>query len=54
MNDREQELVETIRELARGKFTDRAAASDEAGTFTAENVKELQALNVPGMMLGEA
>ncbi|HJN93175.1 MAG TPA: acyl-CoA dehydrogenase family protein, partial [Dehalococcoidia bacterium] len=54
MNDREQELVQAVRELARGSFTERADAADKAGTFTTENVEELQALNVPGMMLGEA
>lgn len=54
MDPREQELVQQVRELSRGNFAERADASDASGAFVPENVQELQALGVAGMMLDPA
>jgi alkylation response protein AidB-like acyl-CoA dehydrogenase len=45
----EAELIAAVRELARGKFMERAAANDRSGAFCRENIEELQALRVPAM-----
>ncbi len=50
MKQAETELVAVVRALARSKFTERAAEHDRAGTFPAENMAELRALGVPGMI----
>ncbi len=51
MEQAERELVERVRELARGSFAARAEEHDREGTFVAENVEELRALGVSGMLV---
>lgn len=50
----ETELLAAVSELARNKFTERAAATDRAGSYPAENMAELRSLGVPGMTLPAA
>ena len=49
LTSEEQGLVAAVEDLARTKFAERAAEVDREGRFPAENVRDLQALNVPGM-----
>lgn len=45
----EAELVQTVENLSKSEFSERAAAVDREGRFPADNVKALQSLKVPGM-----
>lgn len=47
----EEDLIVNVRELARAKFAERAAAIDVEGAFPKENVEELKALGVSRMAL---
>jgi alkylation response protein AidB-like acyl-CoA dehydrogenase len=51
VNDSELELVTAVRALAREKFAARAATHDREGSFVADNVEELRALGIAGMIL---
>jgi alkylation response protein AidB-like acyl-CoA dehydrogenase len=51
VNAAELELVERVRELARGGFAERAAATDRERAFPAKNVDELRTLGVTAMLL---
>ncbi len=51
MDEREQQLLAQVRELSRSTFTERAAAYDREGRFTAENVEDLKALGITAMSL---
>jgi len=51
MEQWENELIGSVRDLSRSKFVERAAASDREGRFSHENLNELQALKVPAMAL---
>ncbi len=53
MQPREAELVGAVHELARKKFAERAAAYDRERRFPRENVDELVALGVHGLILPE-
>ena len=53
MNAAELELVERVRELARGGLAERAAATDRDRAFPAKNVDELRTLGVTAMLLPE-
>ena len=47
----ELELIEKVRELARGPWQERAAVYDREGRFPRENIDELLELRVPSMAL---
>lgn len=47
-------LIEQVRELARGPFTERAAEADASGTLCRDNYAELSELGIPGLLLPEA
>ncbi len=49
-----QQLIEQVRELARGPFRDRAADADRDGELAIENFNELAALGIPGLLIPEA
>lgn len=49
----ESELVANVRDLARGRFVERAAASDREGRFSQQNIDELLELKVPQMALSK-
>ena len=51
MKPEEQELIEAVRDLARKKFTERAARYDRERRFPRENVDELVALGVHALIL---
>lgn len=51
MDEREQQLVETVRELARTEFAPRAAEYDREGRFPKENIEALVRLGLAGMAL---
>jgi len=53
MEQWENELIQQVRELARGPFAARAAQVDRDGAFSHENVQALLALNVPAMALSK-
>lgn len=54
MQQREAELVEAVRDLARKKFADRAARYDRERRFPRENVDELVSLGVHALILPES
>jgi alkylation response protein AidB-like acyl-CoA dehydrogenase len=49
-----QQLIEQVRELARGPFRDRAADADRDGELAIENFNELSELGIPGLLIPEA
>jgi alkylation response protein AidB-like acyl-CoA dehydrogenase len=51
LNAEELGLVERVRELSQGKFAERAARYDRENAFVAENVDDLRALGVGGMLV---
>ncbi|MCK9521107.1 MAG: acyl-CoA dehydrogenase family protein, partial [Dehalococcoidia bacterium] len=53
MEQWEKDLIQTVRDLSRTKFAERAAEFDREGTFPRENLEELQALRVPSMVMGK-
>jgi alkylation response protein AidB-like acyl-CoA dehydrogenase len=54
VDDKEQKLINDVRELSRSVFVERAADIDREGTFPAENITQLKALGVPRMSLPAA
>lgn len=52
--EQSNELIENVRELARGPFRERAVAADASGQLPRENYAELSQLGVPGLLLPEA
>lgn len=53
MESWEVDLIASVRELARGPFTQRAERIDREGAFPKENIAELKALGIPGMALSK-
>lgn len=53
MEQSEADLVAAVRDLARTRFSARAERIDREGLFPAENMRELQALGIPGMALAK-
>lgn len=51
MDERETVLLDAVRELARGPFTERAGRYDREGAFPAENVESLKQLGLGGLAL---
>ena len=51
--DASQQLIEQVRELARGPFRERAAAADREGELAIDNFNELAELGVPGLLISE-
>ena len=49
-----QQLIEQVRELARGPFRDRAADADREGELAIDNFNELAELGVSGLLIAEA
>ena len=54
MTDVDEQLIQQVRELARGPFRERAPQSDAAGEFGHENAEALRGLGVPGLLVAEA
>ena len=49
-----QQLIEQVRELARGPFRERAEQADREGELPLENYRELAELGIPGMAVAES
>jgi alkylation response protein AidB-like acyl-CoA dehydrogenase len=52
--DASEQLIEQVRELARGPFRDRAADADRDGRLCVDNYNELAELGVSGLLISEA
>ena len=52
--DASQELIQQVRELARGPFRERAADADRDGQLCIDNYHELAQLGIPGLLISEA
>lgn len=48
------ELIQQVRDLARGPFRDRATAADRDGKLPIDNFNELAELGMPGLLISEA
>ncbi len=48
------QLIEQVRELARGPFRERAADADRDGELAIDNFNELAELGIPGLLISEA
>ena len=52
--DASRQLIEQVRELARGPFRDRAAEADRDGQLPIDNFNELADLGISGLLISEA
>ncbi len=52
--EQSNQLIEQVRELARGPFRERAEEADASGMLPRENYVELSELGIPGLLLPEA
>ena len=52
--DASQQLIQQVRELARGPFRERAADADRDGQLCIDNYNELAELRISGLLIPES